>query len=53
MKNDIFSIFSRFGLFPQAFGQVNVWPIVKFYEIIRTVHFVACPIVFILFYDRD
>ena len=51
MKNDqIFSIFSCFGLVPQVFGQVNNWFILEFHEMIRVVHVVACPIVFILFH---
>ena len=51
MKNDqIFSIFSCFRLVPQVFGQVNNWFLLEFHEMIRVVHVVACPIVFILFY---
>ena len=54
MKSDhFFSIFSRFGLFPQAFEQVNEWPISKLHEMIRVLHVVVFPIVFILFHDRN
>ena len=48
MKNDhFFSIFSRFGLFPQVFSQVNELPILELHETVRVQHLVACPIVFI------
>ena len=51
MKNyQIFSIFICFGLVPQVFEQVDNWFILEFHEMIRAVHVVACPIIFILFY---
>ena len=54
MKNDhFFSIFSRFGLFHQVFGQVNVQPILVVNKIIKVLHLFVCPIVFILFYGLD
>ena len=54
MKNDhLFSIFNRFGLFPQVFGQVNKCPILKLRETKKVLHVVACQIVFILFHGRD
>ena len=43
----IFSIISRYGHFPQVFGQVNEWPILKLQELIIVLHVVACPIVFV------
>ena len=49
----IFTVFSRFGLFPQVFRQVKEWPKLKSHEMIRVSHAVACPIVFILFSVRD
>ena len=52
MKNDHFSAFSHFGSFPQVFRQVNECFISKLHKMIRLLHEVACPIVFILFYDR-
>ena len=45
----MFSVFSCLGLFPQVFGQVNEWPILKLYEKIRVLHAFVCPILFILF----
>ena len=54
MKNDhFFSIFSRFGLFHQVFGQVNMQPILVVNKIIKVLHLFVCPIVFILFYGLD
>ena len=50
-KQSFFSIFSCFGLFTLVFEQVNEWPILEFYEMIRVLRIVAFPIVFILFYD--
>ena len=51
MKNDHFvSIFSRFGLFLQVFGQVNEWPISELHEMKRVSHAVACAIDFFLCY---
>ena len=53
MKNKhFFSIFIRFGLFPQVFGKVNECYILKLHEMIRVLHAVACPIAFILFDGR-
>ena len=48
-----FNTFISLGLFPQVFGQVNGWPILKLHEVIRVVDLVACPIIFILFDDPD
>ena len=54
MKNDhFFSIFSRFGLFPHVSGKVDKWLILKVHEMKIVLHAVACPIVSILFDDRD
>ena len=54
MKNVIFfCIFTRFGLFPQFFGQLMEWPILELHEMIRVLRVVACPVGFIWFYDRD
>ena len=54
LKNDhIFSIFSRFRIFPQVFRHVNEWPILQLLEMITVLHVGACPIVFVWFYDRD
>ena len=54
LKNSqFFSIFSSYGLFSQVFGEVNEWPISKLHEIIRVLHVVAYPIVFLLFDDPD
>ena len=53
-KNDNFlSIFVSLWLFAQNFGQVNEWTISKLYEIIKVLHLVTCPIVFILFDNPD
>ena len=40
-------------IFSQVFGQVKKWPILKFHEMIRVLHVVALPIIFILFGDQD
>ena len=54
MKNNhLFNIFISFGLFPQVFGHVNEWPILEFHEMIKVPRLVVCPIVFILFDDRE
>ena len=54
IKNDNYlHILISFGLFSQVFGQVNEWPISKLHEIIRVLHLVACPILFIFFNDPD
>ena len=53
MKNDqILSIFIHFGHFPQVFGQVNKWLISEVHEMVRALHVVARPILFILFHGR-
>ena len=36
-----------------VFRQVKEWLISKFHETIQVKHVAACPIVFILFYNRD
>ena len=41
------------GYFPQDFGQVNEGLILKLHEMIRVLHIVACPFIFILFDDPD
>ena len=38
--------------FPHSFGQVKEWVILKLHEMIRVSHVVACPIVFVLLYNR-
>ena len=52
-KLSFFIVFSRLCPFPQAFKQVKGWFILELHETIRVSHAVACPIVFILFFDRD
>ena len=53
-KNDHFlNIFISFGLFPLVFGQVNEWLILELHEIIRVLHRVVFPVIFILFDDRN
>ena len=52
-KWSFFSLFSCLGFFPWVFGQVKEWPISELYETIRVLHIVACPLVFILFYERS
>ena len=51
-KWSFFSAFTRLGLLPQVFGQVNECPILKLHDMIIVLHVVACPIIFILFDDR-
>ena len=52
MKKIIFkNIFISSCLFHRDFGQVNEWPLLKLYEMIRVLHILACPIIFILFDD--
>ena len=54
MKKDHFkNIFISFGLFPQAFWQVNEWPILKLNEMIRVPHAVTYPVTSISFENRD
>ena len=48
-----FSSFNLLGPFSQDFREAKEWPISKLREKIRASHSVVCPIVFILFYDRD
>ena len=48
-----FSVFNRLGPFPQAFRQVKEWLRLELHKTIRGPHIVACPIVFVLFYDRS
>ena len=47
-----FSAFSRLGPLPQRFRQVKECLILHSHDMIRVLHEVVCPIVFILFYDR-
>ena len=51
-KWSFYKYFYQLGLFPQVFSQVNEWPILELYEMIRVSHVVARPVVFILFDDR-
>ena len=44
-----FSAFSRLGLLPQVFMQVKEHLTLQLHEMIRMLHEVACPIVFIFF----
>ena len=47
MKNDHLLVFlAVWVLFPLVFGQVKEWLILKFQEMIRVLHEVACPIRF-------
>ena len=46
-KWSFFSIFSRFGPFPQVSGQVKEWLMLKLHKIITMSHVVAFPIGFI------
>ena len=52
-KWSFFSVFSRLGHFTQVFRQLKEWLILELHKTIRVSHAVACPIVLILFYDRD
>ena len=48
-----FSAFRRLGLLPQVFRQVKEHLILQLHEMIRVLHEVAYPIVFLFFfYDR-
>ena len=51
-KKIFYSVFSRLDPFPQVFRQVKKCLVLQLHEIVRVVHEVACPIVFILIYDR-
>ena len=51
-KCSIFNIFIRLGPFPEVFGQVKWWPILKLHEMMRVLHAVAFQIVFILSDDQ-
>ena len=46
-----FSVFNHLDHFAQVFRQVKECLILQLHEMIRVLHEVACPIVFILFYD--
>ena len=52
MKNDHILVFLALGLFSYVFRQVIEWLILQLHEMIRVLHAVLCPIVFVLFYDR-
>ena len=53
MKNDQFQgIFIRLVPFPQVFGQVKGWLIIKLHKIIEVSHAVVCRVKFFLFYVR-
>ena len=52
-KYSLFSIFSRLDLFLHVFGQMKEWLILHLYQMTRVPYVVACPIVFILFHDRN
>ena len=43
---------SNKSLFAQGFKQVKEWLMLELHEMIKVLHVVACPIVFILFYKR-
>ena len=45
-------VFSRLDPIPQVFRQVKECLILKFHEMIRVLQKVACPVVFISFYDQ-
>ena len=47
-----FTVFSSLGPFPQDFGQVKGWLMLKLRKIKYVSHAVVCPIVFILLYDQ-
>ena len=54
MNNDHFLVLLAIWVFfSEVFGQVNGWPILKLREMIRVLHVVACPILFILFHDPN
>ena len=48
----IFSIFSRLGPFPQVFGQVKEWLMLKLHEMIRVLHVAVCSIAFFVLGSR-
>lgn len=52
MKDFFFSIFSRFGQFPEIFGQVKKWFMLELHGMIIVPHVVACLMDFNLFSDR-
>ena len=52
-NNKFFRIFSCYGFFSQVFAQINEWPILKLHEMIIMLPVVACPIIFILYDDRE
>ena len=49
-KKIFYSVFSRLDPFPQVFRRVKECLVLQLHEIVRVVHEVAYPIVFILFY---
>ena len=52
MQKDFSGVFSRFDPFPQVFRQVKECLISQLHEMVRVLDEVACPFVFICFYDR-
>ena len=48
----IFSIFSRLGPFPQVFGQVKEWLMLKLHEMVRVLHVAVCSIAFFVLGSR-
>ena len=51
-KKSFFSVFIRLDHFPQVYKQLKEWLILQLDETMRMLHIVACPIVFLLFYER-
>ena len=51
-KCSFFSIFSCLVSFPQVFGQVKEWSVLKLHKIIRVSQVVAFPIASVLFFDQ-
>ena len=47
-----FKYFQMFGSFPQVFGQVKRWLMLKLHKIRRVLHAVAGSIAFLLFYSQ-
>ena len=52
LQAKFFSAFSRLDPFPQVFRQVKESLILQLHEMKRMLQVVACPTVFILFYDQ-
>ena len=52
IKKYFSSVFNCLDSFPQVFRQVKECLVLQLREMVRVLHEVACPFVFILFYDR-